>query len=90
MCVCVCVCVVCVYIYIYMYIYIYNLFKFVFNLVIRTNLKSPENETFDQVDLPGLRSKSIATLIETAERRLSIYTGYKSKRTAFKQNIQEW
>ena len=30
---------------------IFNLFKFIFNLVIRTNLKSPERETLDSVNL---------------------------------------
>ena len=41
--------------------WIFNLFKFPFNLVIWTNLGSPECETLDQVNLPKLRSESIPT-----------------------------
>ena len=66
------------------------IFKFAFILVVRTNLKSPEWKTLYQVNLPGHRSKSIPTQIQTGECRLSIYSSNESKRTAFNQYIQEW
>ena len=59
--------------------YIFNLFKFTFNFVSQTNLLSPECETIDQVNLPGLRSKSIPIQIQASERRLYIYISYESK-----------
>ena len=70
--------------------YVFNLFKFAFNCVIQTNLKSSECKTLDQVNLPRFRSKSIPTQILTGECRLSIYTSYKSKQKAFNQYSQEW
>ena len=40
-----------------------------------------------QVNLPGLRSKSIPTQIQTGELRISTHTNYESKRTSKNGNL---